>query len=73
MISLFISDNSIGNRRGVLTQILGVHTPRIIPKDYTLSGHIGKVVASNAAVARSIPAEVALIYTMHVTLRGYCP
>ena len=28
---------------------------------YTLSGCIGKVVASHAAVARSIPAEVALI------------
>ena len=39
----------------------------------TLSGRIGKVVASHAAVARSSPAEVALIYTMHVALRGYCP
>ena len=39
---------------------------------YTLSGRIGKVVASHAAVARSSPAEVALIYTMHVALRGYC-
>ena len=39
----------------------------------TLSGLIGKVVASHAAVARSIPAEVALIYTMHVGLRGYFP
>ena len=29
---------------------------------YTLSGRIGKVAASHAAVARSIPAEV---YTMH--------
>ena len=38
-----------------------------------LSGRIGKVVASHAAVARSIPAEVALIYTMHEVLRGYCP
>ena len=28
---------------------------------YTLSGCIGKVVASHAAVVRSIPAEVALI------------
>ena len=37
---------------------------------YTLSDRIGKVVASHAAVARSSPAEVALIYTMHVTLRG---
>ena len=32
---------------------------------YTLSGRIGKVGASHAAVARSISAEVALIYTMH--------
>ena len=40
---------------------------------YTLSGRIGKVVASHAAVARSNPAEVALIYTMQVALRGYCP
>ena len=40
---------------------------------YTLSGGIGKVVASHAAVARSIPVEVALIYNMHEALRGYCP
>ena len=40
---------------------------------YTPSGRIGKLVASHAAVARSIPAEVALIYTMHEELRGYCP
>ena len=40
---------------------------------YTLSCRIGKVVASRDAVARSIPAEVALIYTMHEELRGYCP
>ena len=40
---------------------------------YSLSGSIGKVVASHAAVARSIPAEVALIYNMHEALRGYCP
>ena len=40
---------------------------------YTLSGRIGKVIASHAAVARSIPAEVTLIYAMHDTLRGYCP
>ena len=39
----------------------------------TLSGRIGKVVASHAAVARSVPAEVAPIYTMHEALRGYCP
>ena len=38
----------------------------------TLSGRIGKVVASRAAAARSSPAEVALIYAMHEALRGYC-
>ena len=38
-----------------------------------LSGRIGKVVASHAVFVRSIPAEVALIYTMHEALRGYCP
>ena len=27
----------------------------------------------DAAVARSSPAEVRLIYTMHMALRGYCP
>ena len=32
---------------------------------YILSGCIGKVVAWHAAVAHSIPTEVALIYTMH--------
>ena len=41
--------------------------------DYTLSGCIGKVVASHAAVARSNPVEVTLIYTIHEALRGYCP
>ena len=40
---------------------------------HTLSGRIGKVVASHAVVARSCPAEVGLIYTMHVALRGHCP
>ena len=40
---------------------------------HTLSGPIGKVTASHAAVARSVPAEVALIYIMHEALRGYCP
>ena len=40
---------------------------------YTLSGRIGKVIASHTAVARSSRAEVGLIYTMHVALRGYCP
>ena len=38
-----------------------------------LSGRIGKVAASHAAVARSIRAEDAPIYTMHEVLRGYCP
>ena len=38
---------------------------------YTLSGRIGKVVASLAAVARSKLS--ALIYTMHEAFRGYCP
>ena len=32
---------------------------------FGISGCIGKVVASHAAVSGSIPAEVALIYTMH--------
>ena len=40
---------------------------------YTLSGRIGMVVASHAAVARSSPAEVALIYTLHEALREHCP
>ena len=48
---------------------MACHTPT---RD-TLSGRIGKVIASHAAVARSSPVEVALIYTMHVALRGYCP
>ena len=41
--------------------------------ELTMSGRIGKVVALHVAVARSIPAEVALIYTKHEALRGYCP
>ena len=40
---------------------------------YTLSGRIGKVVASRAAVTRASPAEVALICTVDVALRVYCP
>ena len=40
---------------------------------YTLSGWAGKVVASHAAVARSIPVEVAVIYNTHEALRRYCP
>ena len=43
------------------------------PVARSLSGRIGKVVASHAAVARSILSEVALIYNMHETFRGYCP
>ena len=35
--------------------------------------HIRKVVASHAAVASSIPAEVTLTYTMHEGLNGYSP
>ena len=40
-----------------------------------LSDLIGKVVASHAAVTRSIPAvaETAPIYTMHEALRACCP
>ena len=45
----------------------------LVQYSYTLSGRIGKVVASHAVVARSSPADVALIYTMHVAIRGYCP
>ena len=41
---------------------------------HTLSGRIGKVVASHAAVARSICAEVALIYTVHARgVQGVLP
>ena len=40
---------------------------------YSLCGHKGKVVASHAAVSRSIPAEIALSYSMHEALMGYCP
>ena len=52
---------------------LNIETNGNISALYTLSGRIGKVVASHAAVARSIPAEVALIYIMHEALRGYSP
>ena len=45
----------------------------LLKANSTLSGRIGKVVASHAAVACSIPAEVALIHTMDEALRGYCP
>ena len=48
----------------------GIYLPGY-KKNNTLSGLIGKVVASYAAVARSIPAEVALIFTMHEALRRY--
>ena len=43
-----------------------------VPDLYPEWPYIGKVVASHAAVARSVPAEIALIYTMHDALRGYC-
>ena len=36
----------------------------------TLSGRMGKVIASHAAVARSIPAEIALIYSCLYHARG---
>ena len=36
---------------------------------YTVSGRIGKVFASRAAVARSSPAEVTLIYTSMICTR----
>ena len=41
----------------------------------TMSGRIGKVVASHAEVVTSIPswAETAPIYTMHEALREYYP
>ena len=39
---------------------------------YMILGRIGKVVTSHAAVAKSILAAVAPIYTMHEVLRGYC-
>ena len=42
-------------------------------REAPLSGRIGKVVVSHAAVARSSPAEIAPIYTMHEALREYCP
>ena len=37
---------------------------------HTLSGRIVKVADSHAEVAKSIPAEAELIYTMHEALRG---
>ena len=52
-------------------QIGVAHQP--ITLEFGLSGRIAKVVAPHAAVVRSGPAEVALIYTMYVALRGYCP
>ena len=45
-----------------LERILVVYHKLLNQVHYTLSSHIGKVVASHAAVARSIRAEVALIY-----------
>ena len=53
-------------RTSVLAFVSSVHSP-------LTSYSLGKVVALHAAVACSIPAEVALIYTMHKVLRGYCP
>ena len=41
-------------------------------RTYTLSAHIGKVVASHAAVARSVPPGVALIYTMSCFSKSRC-
>ena len=41
-------------------------------RTYTLSGHIGKVVASHAAVAHSVPSGVALIYTMSCFSKSRC-
>ena len=50
--------------KGYCTTTTWENRLRIISVLHTLSGRIGKVVASHAAVARSIPAEVALIYTI---------
>ena len=57
----------------MLTALQHANCPTSLFLLVKLSGHIGKVVASHAAVVRSIPVEVALIYTMHEALRGYCP
>ena len=53
----------------------GTEWPRSNHLEFTLSGRIGKVIASHAEVAKSIPAvaETEPIYTMHEALRGYCP
>ena len=51
------------NIHAVLIKQDNIHAMLI--KQDTLSCRTCKVVASHAAVARSIPAEVALIYTMH--------
>ena len=41
---------------------------------HTLSGHIGKVIASHAAVARWSPTEVALIYIYYARgVQGVLP
>ena len=56
-----------------MTETLSYHQTLSAQFLYTLSGRIGKVVVSHPAVARSSPAEIALIYTMHEALRGYCP
>ena len=52
------------------SSILSTCPNHLVKPFYILSGRIGKVVASHAAVARSSPAEVGLIYTMHEELRG---
>ena len=51
-----------------LTKLLVAFLPSLYPE----WPHRQGIKASHAAVARSIHAEVALIYTMHEALRGYC-
>ena len=69
---LATTDQPLSHNASPVTPInywwLGMHIPYFV---YTLSGRIGKVVASHVAVPRSSPAEVALIYTMHESLREY--
>ena len=55
------------------TFISSVTVRNIIPLRYAVSGRIGKVVASRAAVARSSPAEVALIYLYSRGSQGVLP
>ena len=42
--------------------VIYMHLSSNLAPDYTLSGHIGKVVASHAAVARSIPLRCTDLY-----------